>query len=175
MDSDTKQMLHNLAMTTETKHQFMEKMNEFVSQFSHNIPTIGRVHLYINILFYVMLTKYDWVNHERFARIVQEKNDELTQCVNKNYPELKNITGEIQDLYDLRFGIYRCEAVTLKQLKCKRFISPSTSVFTHFCSQHKKLVKDKFAIIILSLDIVTIKDLSSTIARVVVELMKKLI
>jgi hypothetical protein len=174
MDSDTKQMLHNLAIITETRDQFIEKMNElFLSQISQNIETIDRVHLFINALFFLMFTKYDWVKNESFTHTVQEKNDELIQCVNRKYPELKNIAEEIQDLYNRRLGIYKCEAITLKQLKCKRFIIPSTSVFTHFCVQHKKLVKHKFAMIILSLSNVTIKDLSSTIARVVIELMKK--
>lgn len=174
MDSDTKQMVHNLAMLTETKQQFIDKMNNtFINQFSQSITTIDRVHVLINALFFIMHTKYDWIKHEKFTRIVQEKTDELTQHVNLKCPELKNITEEIQQLYNHRIGLFKCKAITLKGLNCKRVITPSTSIFTHFCTQHNKLVKEKFAMIILSLDSIAIKDLSSTIARIVIELIKR--
>lgn len=175
MDSHTKQMILNMALLTETKGEFIDKMsNTFISQFTQSITTVERVHVLINALFFIMHTKYDWIKHEKFTRIVQEKTDELTQHVNLKCPELKNITEDLQHLYDQRIGLFKCKAITLKGLNCKRVINPFTSVFTHFCAQHKKLVKEKFAIIILSLDSLSIiKDLSSTIARIVVELMKK--
>ena len=148
---------------------FITITRAFVEQFIACDNAHDKIHVFQKITLFLSLTPHDWTTYTKFVTIVKAKLREFAEHLHVHSPEHIPTIWEMVEQVNYRCGTPTCVAMTVRGGRCKRHVGNQTTFFTRYCTQHRKPIEAKFAMVILAINSELIPDVLWVIARIAVD------
>ena len=157
------------SVSLDERAAFINITGAFVDQFMLCDNARDKIHVFQKITLFLSLTPHDWTTYTKFVTIVKDKLREFAEHLHVDSPEHIPTIWEMVEQVNYRCGTPTCVAVTVRGGRCKRHVGNQTTFFTRYCTQHRKPIEAKFAMVILAINSELIPDILWVIARIVVD------
>ena len=157
------------SVSSQERVAFIAITRAFVEQFIACDNTRDKIHVFQKIALFLLLTPHDWTNYTKFVTVVKAKLREFAEHLHVHSPEHIPTIWEMFEQVNYRCGNPTCMAMTVRGGRCKRRVGNQTTFFTRYCTQHRKFIEAKFAMVILAVNSELIPDILWVIARIAVD------